>query len=257
MIRTLIVDDEPPARSILRAHLAGEPDVEIVGEAEDGASAVARIKSLEPDLVFLDVQMPGMDGFDVVRAVAPVHLPVVVFVTAHDRFALQAFEVHALDYLLKPFSAERFQENIVRARAELGRSDDRTSPARIAELLDDRPGASPALEDEQGMIRRFVVRDRNRFLILAADEVDWIESAGNYASLRARGRRFLIRETMNDLARRLDPAKFARIHRQSIVHLDRIGEVRTDEQGGYEAVMQNGDVLPIGRHYRDALLPRR
>lgn len=257
MIRTLIVDDEPPARSILRAHLAGEPDLEIVGEAEDGASAVARIKSLEPDLVFLDVQMPGMDGFDVIRAVAPLHLPVVVFVTAHDRFALQAFDVHALDYLLKPFSAERFHETLTRARAELARSDDRTSPSRIAEMLDERPGGSPALEDAQGMIRRFVVRERNRFLIIAVDEVDWIESAGNYASLHARGRRFLIRETMNDLARRLDPAKFARIHRQAIVHLDRIGEVRADEQGGYEAVMQTGDVLPVGRHYREALLPRR
>jgi two-component system LytT family response regulator len=257
MIRTLIVDDEPPARSILRAQLAGEPDIEIVGEAEDGAAAVARIKSLEPDLVFLDVQMPGMDGFAVIRAVASVHLPVVVFVTAHDRFALQAFEVHALDYLLKPFSPERFHETLARARAEVERADDRTSPAHIAGLLDERAGGPPALEDAEGRIRRFVVRDRSRFLIVAADEVDWIESAGNYASLHARGRRFLVRETMNELARRLDPAKFTRIHRQAIVHLDRIGEVRTDEQGGYEAVMQSGEVLPIGRHYRDALLPRR
>lgn len=247
MIRTLLVDDEPLARAGLRALLAGEPDIEVVGEARDGPEAVERILSDQPDLVLLDVQMPGMDGIEVVRRVSEEHLPSIIFVSAYDRFAIDAFEVHALDYLLKPPSSPRLQAALDRVRSERSLQD-RASAASIAALLEGR-GGEPA-----GPLRRLVIRDRDRAYLLRDEEVDWIGSAGNYVEVHARGRSHLLRATLTDLERQLDPKRFRRIHRTTLVNVDRVREIRSDPSGDSEVHLESGDVLRMSRRYRDPLL---
>jgi two-component system, LytTR family, response regulator len=255
MIRTLIVDDEPLARDAVRTRLGGEPGVEVVGEAGDGPQAVEMIGVLLPDLVFLDVQMPEMDGFEVLDRVASRHLPVVIFVTAHDQFAVRAFDRHALDYLLKPFSRERFQEALRRARIELERGEEREAPGRITGLLDAvRPGAG-ADGAAPTRLTRFVARERDGFVLIPAGEVDWIEAAGNYVQLHAGAARHLVRETMKGLEARLDPDRFARIHRSAIVNIDRVRAIRSDGQGDFEVTLASGAVVPMSRGHRRRLLP--
>lgn len=251
MIRALIVDDEPLGRRGVRTRLEAMPDVEIVGEASDGPEAVEQILELKPDLVFLDIQMPEMDGFEVLAQVADRHLPCVVFVTAFDQFALRAFEVHALDYLLKPWSLERFEEAMRRVRVELAGSD-AGSRAGVAEMLD---APRPELAAER--ITRFVVRDRERFVMLPALEVDWIKAAENYVELHVGEVTHLVRHTMKDLVRRLDPHHFARIHRSLIVRIDAIRDMRAGDSGDYEVTLRSGESLPMSRTYRKALLAKR
>jgi two-component system, LytTR family, response regulator len=246
MIRALIVDDEPLGRDGVRVRLAAQDDVEVVGEATDGLEAVDKILRLRPDLVFLDVQMPEIDGFEVLARVAGEHLPAVVFVSAYDRFAIKAFEIHALDYLLKPYSGPRFDEALRRVRHELGRAE-REMPRRLAALLESR-GRSP--------LARFVVHDRDRFLLLPAHEVEWIEAAGNYVEIHARGKSFLARHTMKDLEARLDARRFARIHRSVIVAIERVRQVVMGSGGDYEVTLEGGRVLPMSRTYRGALPDR-
>lgn len=254
MIRTLIADDEPLAREGIRLRLHDESDVEIVGEAGDGPAAVKAIEELEPDLVFLDIEMPGMDGFEILEKAGPTHLPLVIFVTAFDDYALRAFDIHALDYLLKPFTSTRFRDALTRARHELTRRDESTYQG-LAHLLDhgrDAPGA-----DGNGkFIYRFAVRDRDRFILLKASEVEWIESAGNYARLHARSSAFLVRMTMSDLERKLDPRHFVRIHRTTIVNVDRVREIAPGSHGDFEVLLANGQTLKLSRNYRDRLLTR-
>ena len=281
VIRTVVVDDEPLAREGLRVRLSREDDVEIVGEAADGPSAVEAILSHRPDLVFLDVQIPGFDGFDVVARTASTHLPAIVFVTAYDRYALRAFEVHALDYLLKPIAHRRFQDALERARRELGRrardradadaSADRDAPAggdavalatfadRLRQLLDARDGASLALTGGPGMeapryATRFTVRDGERYVLLRVSDVDWAEASANYVRLHVGPRTYQMRMTMSDLERQLDPAQFTRIHRSAIVNLDRVREIRPEWHGEYEVALVTGATLRLSRGYRDRLL---
>ncbi len=251
MIRTLIVDDEPLGRQGVRTRLAEMADVEVVGEATDGPEAVERILALRPDLLFLDIQMPELNGFQVLERVAEHHLPSVVFVSAYDRFALRAFEVHALDYLLKPWSRARFEEAMRRVRIEL-RSRDGGSRQRVAELLD-----APRPELPGAGLTRFVVRDRDRFVLLPALEVDWMRAAENYVELHARGATHLVRHTMKELAAKLDPRRFARIHRSVIVRIDHVLEIRAGASGDYEVTLHDGEVLPMSRTHRGALLDRR
>jgi two-component system LytT family response regulator len=257
-IRTLIVDDEPLARDGLRLRLAAEDDVEIAGEAVDGPSAVHAIESIRPDLVFLDVQMPGMDGFEVLEATAEKHLPAVIFVTAYDEYAIRAFEVHALDYLLKPVSADRLEEALRRVRKDLAREEDGDIQERLANLLEnwkhEGTGEAGALRDSSGYVYRFAVRDRDRFVLIKSIEIDWIESAANYARLHARGTSFLIRSTMSELEKRLDPKRFARIHRSTIVNIDRIKEIRPDAFGDFDVLLDKGATLRLSRTYRERLL---
>jgi len=260
MIRTLIVDDEPLAREGIRVRLKHEADIEIAGEAGDGLAAVQAITALLPDLVFLDVQMPGCNGFQVVERVASIHLPVIVFVTAYDRYALKAFDVHALDYLLKPFTASRFQEALQRARAEIGRSGDLESHRRLLDLLagfqTQPPGPSQAAASKDGdYLGRFSVKDGERYLLLRAEEIDWVESAANYVRLFARGANYLIRMTMTELERRLDPRHFARIHRSTIVNINRVKEIRPEWHGDFDVLLGNGKTLRMSRKYRNRLLP--
>jgi len=278
VIRTVVVDDEPLAREGLRVRLAREEDIEIVGEAADGPSAVETILALRPDLVFLDVQIPGFDGFDVVARTASTYLPTIVFVTAYDRYALKAFEVHALDYLLKPIAHRRFQEAMRRARRELGRRDreatansgadvDRDDDVlsavadRLRRLLDEREslvgGAAPkdaGLGDVPRYASRFTVRDGERYLLVRVIDVDWAEASANYVRLHVGPRTYQMRMTMADLERQLDPAQFTRIHRSAIVNLDRVREIRPEWHGEYEVALVTGATLRLSRGYRDRLL---
>jgi two-component system LytT family response regulator len=236
-MRVLIVDDEPLACERLRTLLSGEPDIEIAGECHDGASALAAIRRLAPDLVFLDVQMPEMDGFAVLRALD--RMPAVIFVTAFDQFAIQAFEVHALDYLLKPFDRERFQKALARAR----RGD---LDARLRGLIEELRGRKQYTD-------RLVVRSGGRVLFLRVEELDYIESAGNYVRLHSGSEQYLYRETMARLESSLDPAKFARIHRSTIVNVDRVKELHPMFRGDYAVVLRDGRELTLAKSYRDRL----
>ncbi|HEX7048784.1 MAG TPA: LytTR family DNA-binding domain-containing protein [Longimicrobiales bacterium] len=260
-IRALIVDDEPLAREMVRARLESEPDVEIVGEAEDGPAAVAAITALRPDIVFLDIQMPEMDGFEVLERTAAHHLPIIVFVTAYDEYALRAFDVHALDYLLKPFTAERFARAMRRARHEAMRSDAAVRRA-LARLLDSRDAGSADAADcgrtaganaASGPARRFVVKRRDSYLLVKADDLVWIEAAGDYVRLHCDGESHLLRATMADMEARLDAARFRRIHRSAIVNLDRVAEIRPADGGAYTVVLEGGTTLRMSRGYRDNL----
>jgi len=245
-IRTLIVDDEPLARERLRSLLAAEPDIEVLGECADGREAVAAIDRDAPDLVFLDIQMPELDGFEVLAAIEPAKPPVVVFVTAYSQHALRAFEVHALDYLLKPFDRERFQTTLARVRAQCQRSQGGELTQQLSALLADlRPETKPA--------DRLVVKAAGRVLFLKTLDIDWIEAADNYVNLHVGKESHLLRGTMASIETRLDPAQFLRISRSTIVNVERIKELQPMFHGDYSVILRNGTRLSLSRGYRDKL----
>ena len=244
-MRVLIVDDEPLAREGLRLRLVREPDVRVVGEAGHGDAAVALVAEQLPDLVFLDVRMPGDDGFATLARLAEVHLPLVVFVTAFDAHAVQAFEVHALDYLLKPVDDARLAEALCRARAELARADGATSPERVASLL----GSPTAPEGE---LTRFVVRESGHFRLVPVTGVRWIESASNYLELHTAHGTHLVRMTLTEAELRL-PA-FVRVHRTLLVRTDIVRSVVPNEHGDFRVRLDDGQELPMSRRFRERLL---
>lgn len=250
MIRTLIVDDEPLAREGLRVRLSLERDIELVGEAGDGPTAVSLIKRQLPDLVLLDVQMPGMGGFDVLAQIPQDQMPAVIFVTAHDRYALKAFDVYAVDYLLKPLDGTRLRRAVDRVRKGLARG---SVPGQdeVTSLLASRDRQVPAAGQ---FARRWAVREDDRFVLLRVEEVDWIEAAANYVRFHARGRAYTLRLTMAVLEQSLDPRRFARIHRSTIVNLDRVREIKPEWHGDYDVVLTTGETLRLGRRYREGLL---
>jgi len=243
-IRVLIVDDEAPARRRLRTLLAREGDVSLIGECVDGPSAVSAIRSLHPDLLFLDIQMPEMNGFEVLRLVGLDAVPVVVFVTAYDQYALQAFDAHAFDYLLKPFGNARFRETLARVRRLLMANGDRMMRQRLEALLE---GTSVA---DYG---RIAVKSTDRVTLLQPSEIDWIEGAGNYVRIHAAGAQHLVRDTLKGMADRLDPRHFIRIHHSRIVNLDRIRELRPWDHGEFIVVLRDGTRLQSSRNYSDTL----
>ncbi len=238
-IRVVIADDEPLVRSGLRADLASEPDVEIVGEAADGLEALTRIEEARPDLVLLDVQMPGLDGFEVLERLEG-DPPAVVFVTAFDAYALRAFDVHALDYLLKPFDRARLASTIDRARRELARPD-RPGAGRLKGLIAETSGRR---------IDRFVVRQIGRIVIVPADQVEWIEARGNYVLLHHDGGELLERRTLADAARALDPTRFVRVHRSAIVRVDAVVELVRVAGGDHRMRLASGAEITLSRGYR-------
>lgn len=243
-IRTIIVDDEPLARERIASMLRGEDDVEVVAECGDGKSAVATVKKQKPDLVFLDVQMPGMDGFEVLRQLGTGELPIVIFVTAYDQHALKAFEVHALDYLLKPFKQSRFKETIERARkAVRNRADGRVSDQLLQLLRQEKPARE--------FLTRIVVKAGERTLFVKTDRIDYAESAGNYVVLHAGKENHVIRETLTALEEKLDPKKFIRINRSTLVNLDQIRELQPLFKGEHVVILHDGKQLPLTRGVRE------
>ena len=254
ILRALIVDDEPLARDNVRLALEKELDVEVIAECADGEGAIEAIRELQPDVVFLDVQMPGTTGFDVVQEIGPEEMPAVVFVTAFDEHALRAFEVHALDYVLKPFDDDRFADAVEHARRTLrARRDEESFRKGLSALMNDVHGST----DGSGRSRfasRLMVRLRDRIHFVRTEDVDWFEAAGNYVRLHVADRSHLIRSTMSAIEERLDPQQFVRIHRSTIVNVDRIKEIQPWAGGDYLAILKSGQQLRISRGYRDALL---
>lgn len=247
-IRTLIVDDEALARAKLRQFLAAEADVEIVGEAADGGHAMDLVLAHSPDLLFLDVQMPELDGFGVLAGLGDKCPPCVIFVTAHDDFALKAFEVHAIDYLLKPFDRERFSKALACARARLSPAGSTAGPqvaslaGLIADVVHQRPAAG-----------RIAIKSDGRIVLLKVEEIDWIEAADNYAVLHVGKDNHVVRETMNSLEARLDPGQFLRINRSTIVSIDCIRDLEPLFHGEYSVRLKDGTKLTCSRSYRDRL----
>lgn len=245
MIRVLVADDQPTARERLVSLLAAEPGIQVAGEAASGPEAVERIRDSAPDLVFLDLQMPGMDGFEVIELVGPERMPPTVFVTAHDEYAVRAFEVQAIDYLLKPFGRHRFQSALARARRYLERERQGEMAGRLAELLQSN-GQRPGGE-------RLLVKSGGRVQFVEVDSIDWVEAEGNYVRLYAGEQVHLMRETMNGLIDKIGPQKFFRIHRSRIVNVNRVKELRIAGGGDYQVVLLDGTKLGLSRLYRDAL----
>jgi two-component system LytT family response regulator len=248
-IRTLVVDDEPMARERVLTLLNQQPDIVVVGECADGAQAVSAIERLDPELVFLDVQIPVFDGFSVLRAVTPRRMPMVVFTTAYDEYALRAFEVHALDYLLKPFDGPRFQRALERARERIERQRAGDLGKRLLAMVQDLKPEPQQQND------RLVVKSGGRIYFLRVDEIDWVDAAGNYVRLHVKGESHLFRETMAAMEKRLDANRFVRIHRSHIVNTDRIKELQPGN-GEHIVVLRNGVRLTLSRGYREKLQER-
>jgi two-component system, LytTR family, response regulator len=246
-IRAAIVDDEPLARRRLRNLLAEASDVEIVAECANGHEAIETLEESPPQLLFLDIQMPEVDGFDVLQAIGADRVPAVIFVTAYDQFALRAFEAHALDYLLKPFDDERFATALQRARERIRQQQGGDLDRRLQALLEN-------VRADRGYLRRLVVPSGHRNIFVRTEHIDWIEAERNYVRLHVGGKAYLLRENLTRIASALDPATFCRIHRSTIVNIDRIETVESLFHGEYQVVLQDGTKLTSGRSYRSNLL---
>jgi two-component system LytT family response regulator len=240
----MIVDDEPLARRRLRSLLSGETDVEIVGEFGNGRDAVKAIRESRPDLVFLDIQMPELDGFGVVREVGVSEMPAVVFVTAFDEHALKAFEVHAFDYLLKPVDRERFASTLRRARGKVRGEDTRALGDRLEAML---AGLAGRRQEPQ----RLPIRKDGRIFLVKPEDIDWLEADGNHVRVHVGKESHLIRETLSKLEARLPERAFMRIHRSTLVNVARIREIQPWFQGDYVLLLNDGTRLTSGRSYRD------
>jgi len=269
LIRTLVVDDEPTARRGVRLLLERDPAVSVIGEAASGTEAVSRIREARPDLVFLDVQMPELNGFKVLEAVADTGMPppAVVFVTAHDQHALRAFEVNAVDYLLKPYDDERFDAALQRAKTEIQRRQTDALGSRLGDLLAylrqspaaalaapaPAAGNGPAPAPEESGGARILLKSGGESYFLKAEEIDWIEAEGDYMKFHAGGRAHLLRETMGRLEERLDPRRFIRIHRSTIVNIDRVKKLSPTFAGEYAVILHDGTKLRLSRGYHERM----
>ena len=255
-IRTLIVDDEPAAREGLRHLLAGDREVVLAGVCANGREAAAAIAAGAPDLVFLDVQMPELDGFGVLRRLDRASLPAVVFVTAHEQYALRAFEVHAVDYLLKPFSDERFREALERAKLQVRQGRLSELSWKLLALIQGYAPEQPAVPVRRigpKYLERLVIKSGGRVTLLRVAEIEWIDAEGDYVRIHVGKQWHLLRETMKRLEAQLDPARFVRIHRSTIVNLECVKELQPFFRGEYVVVLHNGTTLKLSRGYREHL----
>ena len=257
MIRVLIVDDEPIARRGIRQQLRGEADIEVIGEYGDGAAAIDAITGLAPDLVFLDIQMPEVGGFDVVEAVGVARMPAVIFVTAYDEHALRAFDVHAVDYVLKPIDRHRFRTAVERARRRLAHAPGQQLEKRELSLDSQFNRRIAAALAELGRpahdyAKRLAIKGDGRVILVDVDEVDRLEAAGNYVEVHSGARHHLVRETMASLEARLDPARFVRVSRSSIVNGTRVRELQPMFNGDFVVVLRDGTKVAGSRRYRAA-----
>ncbi len=245
-IKVIIVDDEPLAREKIRDMLKDDSSIEVVAECASGSKAVTAIEKLTPDLLFLDIQMPQMDGFDVLKAIPQEKLPHVIFVTAHDQYALKAFEVYALDYLLKPFDRERFGTALKRAKSQVRRDQNNQVNAGILALLDE-------LQESNRYVDRLVIKNTGRIHFLKTVDIDWVEAEGNYVRIHVGKESHLLREPISSLETQLNAKKFLRVHRSTIVNLDRIHELQPWFHGEYRIILKDGTQLMLSRSYRDKL----
>ena len=262
-IRVILVDDEPLALRGLKLRLQAFPEVEIIGECANGREAVKEIKAQSPDLVFLDIQMPGLDGFGVVRAMIGGPAPLFIFVTAYDKYAIDAFEANALDYIVKPVEEERLNDALHRAREALKSKAAASRESKLIEMLaslsdDDRDRikeliADPEWTDKQRYSERLSFKDGSKVVMLDAQEIEWIDAAGDYMCIHASGKTHIIRETMKALQTRLDPVRFQRIHRSAIVNIDRVKELHPHSNGEYFIILDNGAELKLSRSYKDVV----
>jgi two-component system, LytTR family, response regulator len=252
-IRALIVDDEPLARRGVRQLLTAHPDMIVVGECRNGREALRAFDSLAPDLVFLDVQMPGLDGFGVLRARAGRRMPFIVFVTAYDDFAVQAFESHALDYLVKPLNVARFNDTLARVRERLRLVQAGELTAKLTALLAGEAGGHITTKQETAE-QKVAVPTATGQLMLDVGEIDWIEARDYYAGVHAGGQRHLVRESLASLEKRLDPSRFVRVHRSALVQLNRIRELRTIGANDAAVILHDGTEIPVSRRRRERLV---
>ena len=259
VLRAIVVDDEPLGRRGIVSRLEKSEDVEVVAECANGRQAIDAVRRTRPDLLFLDVQMPGLDGFDVVAAIPPEERPHVVFVTAHDRHAVQAFRVHALDYLLKPIDDEQFDEALQRAIREIARARESDVARRVAAVVGEMKGAPAAAEAREPAssarppASSWPVRSRGKVTFVRLADLDWVEAEGDYLKLHAGAKSWLVRETMASAEKRLPSRKFLRIHRSTIVNVDRIRELSSFDNGDWAVRLQDGTELRLSRTYRGAV----
>src|ERR1700680_1067581 len=245
-IRTIIADDEKLARTKLRFLLQSEAGINVIAECSDCEQTVQAVNCYKPDLLMLDVQMPGPDGFHVLRSIPPDHMPMVVFTTAYDQYALQAFEAHALDYLLKPFDQERLHRAIERVHTEFVKTGDREITRRILDYLAKGQIDSPAE-------KRLIIRAGGRVVFLDVDEIEWIDADANYVKLNAGKNTYVLRQSIGNLSQRLNPNQFVRIHRSTIVNVQKIKELQPCNSGEYIVLLRNGKQLSCSRGYRGGL----
>ncbi len=259
MIRALIVDDEPLARRGLVLRLQRHPDIEIVGEAGNGRKAFHAISTLRPDLMFLDVQMPGVDGFQLLRALPATQIPLTIFVTAYDQYALAAFAASALDYLLKPVDDARLDESVERARARLSERKAEDHYERLLQLIGTLPNAADLKLDDLPrdnvipLAGKLTIKDGSRVLRIDVDSIRWIDAAGDYMCIHVGDETHVLRGTMHELEQRLDSRRFARVHRSTIVNVARVKEMRPHHNGEYFLVLDSGHELKLSRSYKDKL----
>ncbi len=250
-LRTVIVDDEPLARRTIRDLLAIDPDIEVSGECSTGLEAVTLMREQPPDLLFLDIQMPGMNGFEVLAQVEFERIPGIIFVTAFDQYAVKAFEVHALDYLMKPFTDQRFNEALQKAKSSIDLKEINRLSQSLLTLLGKREATEPSAA--KPFLKRFMIRSGGRVGFIKADTVDWIAADDYYIQLRISGRAHLLRMSMNELEEKLDPKQFLRIHRSTIINLDRVKELHQDPNGEYVVVLKDATELKLSRNRRERL----
>lgn len=243
-MKVIIIDDELPARKKIRTFLADEPKIEIIGEASNGLEAVKLIEELRPDLIFLDIQMPGLTGFQVLQALDKAIMPSVIFTTAYDEYAVKAFEVNALDYLLKPFDEERFQKALERVNKQNTQNNQYNQLTNL--LLE--------LKKQPNYLQRLLIKTAGKIIFIKTDEIDWIEAEEKYVQIHVGKDKYLYRETMNTLEQQLNPENFTRIHRSYIVRIDFIKELVPWSHADYLLILQDKTELNLGRNYRDKFL---
>jgi two-component system, LytTR family, response regulator len=259
-IRTLIVDDEPHAREGIRIRLKESPNIEIIGECSSGVEALEFIHELKPDLVFLDIQMPEMNGFEIVQKIEMKPVPIIIFVTAYDAYAVKAFEYHALDYLLKPINDKRFKDMLKSVISEVSHRnlEKYSNTLRLLvneyfEKLENNDGESPIgkQKSKNTFLTRLMIKAKDHISIISSDEIDWIESAGDYVYVHSNSRKHIVRETLTSLEEKMDPRRFARIHRSAIVNIEKIKSLHLNESGDYDVFLHTGTKLKLSRTYRD------
>ncbi len=255
-IRVLVVDDEPLSREGVIMRLEQQDDIEVIGECGNGSDAIRRILADKPDLVFLDIKMPKFTGFDVIKAVGIEQMPLVIFLTAYDEFAIEAFQVNALDYLLKPINSGLFEESMTRARKELNSQRIADRSAQLKSLLNETSADSSGALEHKGLNERIVVRAHGHVHFIKPEDIQWVEAEGDYINVHTESRSHLIRDTMRSMEQRLENHGFQRIHRSVIVKLALITELITLEGGDYEVVISNQQKLKLSRGYRDILFKK-